>query len=176
MENNNELIDVIKVQIPHVADLRDFELYSLHVVLKGRALLLQQPSVPFFMLHEQEDVFRMEKERCIRQEQVQTIAVNSILEDPRRQVRKTLIYLPDGMRVSANLSEKIMDGEKCTLNLRAMNKSVDVGKIKKKKYHHSFHPCFWYVRTIGESRKMLKITKTASFDELDQAFGGMAVS
>jgi len=61
-QRRNKLIDLVQIMIPHLTDLRDFAYYQAYIVLDGMAVLIQQPSVPsFLLLEEKQFLFQHEK-------------------------------------------------------------------------------------------------------------------
>jgi hypothetical protein len=80
----SELIDKLKIMLPHVTDIRDFKDIEGHVVLNGRAFLVSMPTLPYFLLDDYEDLWELEKTPCPRTEETHAIAVNQIRKTARQ--------------------------------------------------------------------------------------------
>jgi hypothetical protein len=179
--SGTELIDQIKVILPHMMDCRDFPLYKASLVLGGTALMLHKPAVPFFLLHNHEDIFLSESVFCARTKDAHAVHANRIKADSKCQVRRVLLVFPDGM-VCAPLSDgsgqkKARDKNKIKITLRKITKSYETGKSREKTTQE-FYPAYWLVRVYDEQRQLLKSEEEEENDDddIESAFKGMKVS
>jgi hypothetical protein len=179
--SGTELIDQIKVILHHMIDCRDFPSYKACLVLGGTALMLHKPAVPFFLLHDHEDIFLSETVFCARTKDAHAVHANRIKADSKCQVRRVLLVFPDGM-VCAPLSDgpgqkKARDKNKIKICLRKITKSYENGKSREKTTQE-FFPAYWLVRVYDEQRRLLKPEEEEEDDDddIESAFKGMKVS
>jgi hypothetical protein len=167
----SELVDQIKIYLPHIVDLWDFSKYQAHLVLNGKGLLVQKPSVPHFLLHNYEELYEMEQSRCIHTEQAHTINVNRILGDAYRQLRTILLVFPPDVTCSAAISPKGNQKIKITMRSLALNYELGKGKIATSQ---QYLPASWLLHILGDERSLLKLVDEDD-DEIVNAFKGMHV-
>ena len=178
-----ELIDQIKVILPHMVDCRDFSSYKASLVLGGTALMIQKPAVPFFLLHDHEDIFLSESIHCPRTKDAHAVHANRIKTDATCQVRHTLLVFPDGMTCAQLLDgatkkkTAAKDKNKIRLCLRKITKTYETGKAREKTTQE-FYPVYWLIRIHDEQRRLLKAEEEEDEDEddIDAAFQGMKIS
>lgn len=183
--SGSELIDQIKVILHHMIDRRDFPLYKASLVLGGTALMLQKPAVPFFLLHDHEDIFMAESVHCARTKDAHAVHANRIKTDSECQVRRVLLVFPDGMvcapvpdgAVISTNKKKAKDKNKIKMCLRKITKSFESGKSRDKTTQE-FYPAYWLVRVYDEQRRLLKPEEEEEEDDddIEAAFQGMKVS
>jgi hypothetical protein len=133
------MIDTIKVLLPHIADLRDSSKYQAHLVLDGKAMLIQQPTVPYYLLNKQ---------------------VNRTLEDSSPLVKNTLLMFPPGVICSVDFSMTAIptDGDKVKIYQRTSTATRDLEKNDEAS--QVFVPCYWMVRVLADNREILKLRDT----------------
>lgn len=163
--DQKEIIDSLKIILPHLGDIRDFEKCQAHVVNEGKAVLVTVPSLPHYFLNNF-DLF-YEKDPCEQLETNHEVMATEILDDPSRTVKNVLLKLPPGMVVTNDFSSTaaITDGEKSRLYLRVLDCPSEIGKEKKQELVQKFFPCFWLFRIIDEKRRWLK--KGSEEEEID---------
>jgi hypothetical protein len=175
--NGMELIDMIKIMLPHVVDLRDFSKYQAHLVLKGKALLIQQPTLPYYLLHEHEELLLTEKDKCVRTEQAHSVHANRVLEDSSRLVKSTLLVFPPGVLCSVDFTTaaSATDGHKVKLYLRSLSTNSKLG-TNDKETSQTFVPCYWLMRVLEDDRRLLKLDSAGTGgDTLEDAMQGMII-
>jgi hypothetical protein len=178
--SGTELIDQIKVILPHMVDCRDFPSYKASLVLGGTALMIQKPAVPFFLLHDHEDIFFSEAKYCPRTKDAHAVHANRIKADANCQVRRVLLVFPDGMTCApvtdGTIKKKTKDKNKIKICLRKITKTYESGKSAKTT--QDFYPTYWLVRIHDEQRRLLKAEEEEEEeeDDIDAAFQGMKLS
>lgn len=180
VDTGDELIDLLKVTLPVVIDLRDFKMYSAYVVLDGKGLLVTMPSVSHYMLHDYEEMFGLETKRCHRTEEAYTVAINNIRANHARLVKRALLLFPDGMRCSAESSATTPSStdQKVKMVLRDLRitDKIKLGKAMTK-VTQRFCPGSWVLRILDDNRRLLKLDKNeGDDDDLETAFAGMNMS
>lgn len=180
--SGTELIDQIKVILPHMIDCRDFPLYKASLVLGGTALMLQKPAVPFFLLYDHEEIFMSELVHCARTKDAHTVHANRIKADSNCQVRRILLLFPDGMVCApvsdgAGTKKKAKDMNNIKICLRKITKSYESGKSREKTTQE-FYPAYWIVRVYDEQRRLLKSEEEEEEDDddIEAAFQVMKLS
>jgi hypothetical protein len=181
--SGTELIDVIKVILPHMVDSRDFSTYKATVVLGGTALMMQKPAVPFFLLHDHEDLFFSEVKYCARTKDAHAVHANRINADVNCQVWRTLLVFPDGMTcapvMDGAIKKKTKNKYKINMCLRKITSTYERGKTEpREKVTQEFYPAYWLVRIHDEQRRLLKAEEEEEEedDDIDAAFQGMKLS
>jgi hypothetical protein len=178
VSTGDELIDIVKIIMPHVIDLRDFKHYSGHVVLNGQGFMISRPTVPHYLLYDYEELFGKEKKRCARTEEKYKVEVNDIIASPARQVKRILLLFPDGMTCNADMGATTPSSidQKVNLILRplAIDTTVKKGSAMVVE-NQSFCPGYWALRVINDNRRILKRDEEGDDDDLEKAFAGMNV-
>jgi hypothetical protein len=181
--SGTELIDEIKIILPHMVDCRDFSSYKASLVLGGKALMIQKPAVPFFLLHDHEDLFFSEVKYCARTKDAHAVHANRIKADVNCQVRRVLLVFPDGMTCApvtdGAMKKKAKDKNKIKMCLRTITKTYASGKtVPREMTAQVFYPAYWLVRIHNEQRRLLKAEEEEEEDDddIEAAFQGMKLS
>lgn len=155
-EDGSEVINVIRVTLPHVVDIRDYIKYKAQLVDDGRALLVRVPAVPFYLLHEHKTLFATEIVPCLRTEQSHAVHANAILDDESRQMKTTLLRFPDGIMCSNDFSAGThLSGEqKVSTTLRTIAGTCN---IEQREWPQTFTPVNWTLRILDKRRRFLKL-------------------
>jgi hypothetical protein len=152
-----ELIDTIKVLLPHIADLRDSSKYQAHLVLNGKAMLIQQPTVPYYLLNEHQDLLN-EQNECVRSKQAHSVQVDRILKDSSPLMKNTLLMFPPGVMCSADFTMAAIptEGDKVKIYQRTLTATRELGKSDRASTQ-VFVPCYWMVRVLADNGKNFKL-------------------
>jgi hypothetical protein len=176
-----EMIDQIKIYLHHVVDIRDFKVYKAFLVLDGHAILIQKPTVPFFLLNNIEELFELEASTCTRTHDAHAIHANRIKADDECLVRSILLVLPEGMRCSDAYADLIKkkkqkkgQQERIKLSLRYLEVTFRSGKQAEDTVQ-GYYPAFWLLRILDSTRRMLKADEDDEDDDddIDSAMVGM---
>jgi hypothetical protein len=180
--SGTELIDEIKVILPHMVDCRDFSSYKASLVLGCTALMIQKPAVPFFLLHDHEDLFFAEAKYCARTKDAHAVHANHIKADVNCQVQRVLLVFPDGMTCApvtdGKSIKKAKDKNKIKMCLRTITKTYANGKaVPCEMTTQVFYPAYWLVRIHDEQRCLLKAEEEEEEedDDIEAAFQGMKI-
>ena len=99
-DGTRELISLIKVILPNLVDARDFEDLSAFSVCDGQGVIIEQATVPKFLLHDVDKVRNAEETPLPKSDleghtyQVHGAATVAILGDKNHQLKKTLLVSP----------------------------------------------------------------------------------
>jgi len=177
--SGTEMIDQIKVILPHIVDLRDFKIYKAMLVLGGTALFVQKPAVPFFLLHDNKELFESELSNCTRTMDAHTVHANRIKANVECNHRTVLLVFPDGMTCmampgDASKKKNKKGDNKLKLTLRTITKKFQSGKNPETT--QTYVPGHWLVRIHDENRRLLKAEEEEEDDDdIESAFSGMKV-
>lgn len=160
---NSELVDQIKIILPHLTDLHDFKHFQAQLILKGKGILVQMPSVPRFLLENLEEFFSKESKRCERTEQIHAVHTTKIINDFSRQVKTVLLLFPAGVSCAPAF------GNDAKLTLRAMSLTHTMAS---KTYNQIYFPGFWLFKVLSDDRRLLKLEEG---DTMETAFQGMTL-
>jgi len=173
--SGNELISLCKVMLYHIVDLRDFQKHSGLLVCGGAALLVEVPSVPFFLLEESLNLLNAEKNRCDRTEDLTAAAMNKIKRDPTRQTRSILLVFPEGVTCSADFSDNApTTDKKVKLALRNVESAFVLGK-KQAPCTQRCYPGCWQLRILKKEADVLKFDDEDNECDVLDAFQGMNI-
>ena len=176
-----EMIDQIKIYLHHVVDIRDFKMHKAFLVLDGNAILVQKPTLPFFLLNDIEELFGLEETSCTRTHDAHAIHANRIKADDDCMVRSILLVLPEGLRCSDAYADLIKkkkqkkgQHERIKLSLRYLESTFPSGKQAEETVQ-GFYPAFWLLRILGSTRRMIKADEDdeEDDDDIDSAMIGM---
>jgi hypothetical protein len=146
-----ELAESVKVTGINMTDLTDFEAYDATLVLGGRALWIQCPTLPSWMidLHGHFAAFHNNDFRFAEQHQV--LMTDIAGGDPRRQLSYTLLVFPGNMKCTA-------DFHSATVSLLSdAIEEVPIQMVKVDTSTQQFNPYFFTLRVVPEpkDRKLL---------------------
>lgn len=170
----NELIDTLKIMLPHVTDLEDIKKYKAHVILEGRGISITMPSMPNYLLETHKQLFEVEHDPCPRTQDSHAVEVNKILEDPARLLKRVILLLPDGMMCSADMfeAEPSRTDQEVEISLRRLECPCEIGMQMR---NQIMHPAYWTVRILEDNRRLLTRKEKEEYDYLERAFAGMKV-
>jgi hypothetical protein len=173
----DEFIDILKITMPHLTDLRDFKNWSGHVVLHGQGFLISKPTVPHYLLHDYTKLFGKERIRCPRTELTFKVEVNQILASPARQVKKILLLFPEDMACNAELSATTASSNDQKVPMRLRPLAIET-RVKREgemvEEVQSFCPGSWVLRVINANRRIINLAQNGGDDDdLETAFAGM---
>jgi hypothetical protein len=167
----NEMIDyeactILTIVLPHLADLRDFENTEATIVTSGRSILLQQPTVPKWMLENQADVREdfKDTERNANKELCCDLQAAKIGR-AEYALRKTLIHLPDGEQCTSDFTAdcKIEDGQEVQKNVHphvlVLKELEELEQDTAQWARHQFNPVTFEVRLFTERLSLKRAAK-----------------
>lgn len=179
-QNGESFNQVLRIELPHVVDMKDLSMYTLSVVNKGTALLLQRPTYPGVWLENYEDI-QKNTEVVPCQITIDSVAVNvNKARESEWLTTKVLIMLPPHHRVTVDFEEqdaKIIDG---TLEMLVRRYPFDIeqalaplGADMAKLFGENFlNPGYWHVRFAHIEKKVIKAANVKPSD-LSSRFRGM---
>jgi hypothetical protein len=121
-EDGSQVINVIRVTLPHVVDIRDYSKYKAHLVDHGRALLDRVPAVPFYLLHEHQSLFATEIVPCVRTEQ--SHAVHAVCASLKTRPTLEVLQLSLGRINPSTVPAVITSQIQALLDMMRMNMSI----------------------------------------------------
>ena len=134
--------------------------------------------MPYYILHNYDELAKLEKQRIARVEQAHAVAANAILTDDDHSVKTILLMLPYRViyvPTSNNTFAPVTADTKVKVVMRELTIAVDVGVKMKKKARTTFHPATWLLRVVSVERRLLKYDQDEAEDDLEDAFKGMVV-
>jgi hypothetical protein len=175
-----ELVPIIKIVVPHVVDPRDFEeaKYEGRIVAGGAAFLLQEPTVPYYLLRDHDESPDMVKMHDGVDELMDIHDVHAlrILNDKTRQVKSTLFVFPSEMRCSIDFGETALlsDGAyvgPLIVPLKTRGLVLGTAKVL------TFLQASWKLRVVleGPERKLLQKAPTKKLNALEEALNGASI-
>lgn len=170
-----ELAESIKVTGIHMTDLRDYPYYDGTLVVGGRALLVECPSVPCWMMddHKEHENFHNKDHRF---EDTHQNLVTALTSEEDRLTIKTLFIFPGKMRCTNDFSSAVVVPPPGIEELRIQMVDVEVDETPKKQ---NFNPFFWTLRVIPDpgERKLLSLDPRANAKPtLAEAYAGMNIA
>lgn len=170
--NGEELMDQLKIILPLV-DARDFKTYKATLVLGGTAIYMETPSVPYFLLHNHQDIFLTESVSCNLTKDAHTVHANQIMNNGTRQIRSFLLVFPDGMKCTPFIETKKKNTHKIQICVRRIEAQFEVGNAVT---NQQFFPAYWLIRIHEDDKRMLKRTaEEEEEDSLAHAFRGTKI-
>jgi hypothetical protein len=174
-----ELVPFVKIVVPHIVDPRDFEhgKFQGRVVAGGRAFLLQEPSLPYYLLHNHDDTHMAQMHDSVAELlDIHEVHAERIVKDKARQVKTTLFVFPDGMRCSVDFEESasLTDGSHVTPKVTPLRTKARVLEHEKVLY---FLQASWSLRVVldEDDRKHLKKDAKKKTNPLEEALNGMSM-
>jgi hypothetical protein len=174
-----EACTILTLELPHVVDMRDYGGTKATIVNSGRSILLEQPTVPKWMLYNQAEVRdAIPQHQRNHWKELSYDLQAAKITNPQWCTRKTLIHLPEGERCTSDYSAecKIEDGQIVlksfnphVLTLEEMLRDPDAS-IRDWAVHH-FHPVTFEVRLVTE-RLSLKRDIRSNVNSLSAALKG----
>jgi hypothetical protein len=148
-----ELAESVKVTGINMTDLTDFEAYDATLVLGGRALWIQCPTLPSWMidLHGHFAAFHNNDFRFAEQHQV--LMTDIAGGDPRRQLSYTLLVFPGNMKCTADFHSATVS----LLSDAIEEVPIQMVKVDTSNPTQGFNPYFFTLRVVPEpkDRKLL---------------------
>lgn len=155
---DKESIEIVKVTMKHLTDVRDYPLLRCWCVCKGKAIVIQTPSVPRWMLEpeihcDEELQFHLGSSRL---EDAHKTKFNDIARDADRLIQTTLLVFPDGYKMTAQLKfPAVIDGESVPAKPHELVLSLKTGESKAR--DHALRPISWLVRNAAKPREYLEL-------------------
>lgn len=164
---DKENIEIVKVTMKQLADVRDYPLLRCWCVCKGKAIIIQTPSVPHWMLdpdvHCHDDFgFHLGSSTL---ENAHKAKFNDIARDPNRLTQKTLLVFPDGYKMTAQLKfPAVINGEFVPAKPHELITTFAIGSNQR---DHALRPISWLLRNAAKPREYLELDER---DEPDDPF------
>lgn len=173
VKKGTQLIDVVKVIVSSITDLRDFPLYKGMLVCEGRGLFLRIPTVPHFMRNQEGICKILENDTPKNQTIIDhtKTAVNAITLDESRWTRTVLIVFDDNTVCNADLSSDAVPNGDQKVRMMLQEGSHQVTAFNKTATQ-LFYPGSFYLRAQVEGPADLEIKQEVE-DSLTNAFSGM---
>ena len=173
--DGKELIQVLRIEVPHVTDLRDLSRFTLNVVNSGQALLLERPTYSKVWM----DIYQKYQDKedilCGLTKISHDIRVNKARENSWTMT-KVLMKLPEGEHCTFDLSSKCTMGDGPVEKTEARQVEFDTYLPALDGLYTDgllVQPLVWHVRLANVERKVLKVvTKT---EDLYSPFSGMSI-
>jgi hypothetical protein len=166
--DDKKLINTIKVWWMHIGDFRDIVTYKYgDLVLRGRALIVYEPSVPFFWIKEQGKLQALEKVPCERSNNSMDVALTSIELNQSRWTNSILVVFPEEEVCHPDLTSDVapVTNLRIKLKMRATNAESQC-----------FYPGFHELRSVKNFQRLKKDSFEEEEDELAEMFSGMIMA
>jgi hypothetical protein len=173
-----ELIQCVRIMLTGMVDIRDFDegKFEGRCVVGGRAVLMMEPCLPYYLLHEHGTIHEAVHDDEHRFEEVHKIHVTRILKGPKADMKTTLLVFPKGMIVSSDFTTtaSLTDGQ--MLDDTVFPCAVTTTVMETSQVLH-FFPCAWKVRVLQheDDRSRLELTQERKVDRLKNALKGVAL-
>lgn len=179
-----EMVDQIKILLHHMVDTRDFERYKATLILGGNALLVEMPTVPFYLLHNVQRMYGTEEKLCQRSLEAHLVHANRIKADASLQVKTILLVFSHGMKCQDNAvidpkkeRKKVLQAGKVKGALRYFTVKYKSGKSQEL-VTQEYYPFYWLLRIVDTNRRLLEEEKEEEVEEdagIDEAMAGMKI-
>jgi hypothetical protein len=178
--DDGEIVQALKITMPSLTDLRDVPNVRAKVVHSGRAILFEEPTVPFYFTHEPDYKIYQALDGAT-QESIHhhSAFVNYLNENEAYAITRTLGWLPTGMQCTHDFSMdcNIEDGQYLHKDIRPFSSDAKLGpsEEEKKLSQQSFHPVYWKARLVAQKRLKIKLKKKKGpvSHDLNSALRGM---
>lgn len=167
-ECGREMIQVLRIEVPHLIDIRDLNNWTLSIVLEGRALLLTRPTYSKVYTDNYDLYMGTELNPCDRTQDSQSIRVNRAKENEGWSTTEVLMWLPDDdcctvdMTATCIMKEGIVGGKQCRqVHFNAKVESKKQGTVK---LPAMVQPLVWKVRLANVEKKVLVLNEEIDTD------------
>jgi hypothetical protein len=172
-----EAIDCIEMTLPHLSDLRDYKMTKATVVDEGRAILLEEPTVPLWFRLDYTKWFEQQKSPCSRTQFAHVLFASKIQrKENDYATRKTLIRLPEGLQCTGDqtVACKMENNEILKKDFRPWMLDTSIEAVDFSL--HTFLPISWLVRLVSDERRDLKVDDDSSVGGMLSDFQGMKLN
>lgn len=148
-----ETIQIVKISLKQLVDIRDYSTVQLWIVCKGQAVVVQTPSVPRWMLDE--DVHQLSAlnfhHGSARLLEGHKTAFNDIARDASRIVHTTLLVFPDNVHCTRQITfPACIDGKQVKPKPHELVVDIPFGGGNQT---HILRPISWVMRNVIKPRE-----------------------
>lgn len=171
--DQHELIEVLRIEMSNLLDLRDCNATTLEIVDSGRALLLEMPTFSKLWAEEYHVIHHLDATPCAHTLESHNICVNTSRAN-NCMTSRVLMMLPDDHRCTTDFSSActMEDGHVKTKQIRQAVFDKGIEGPLRPFTRQQVQPLVWQVRLAHDERKVLVDKAVVDTEGLMEAFAG----